>query len=165
MEELQQQGGSPAGGFPPAPMSPTGAPGVPQGGEEMASPEQKQQLLDMIDGIKGQMGNLDVTRKAGEDKLNRTKQEMLRRVFEILQLAGVDLSVQDSVAGFLEKLRTENPQLAQWFEESMNIFLGEEIAEPTEGEMPGMGLQEQLPQNENEYEDTSTIQPPTQDIS
>lgn len=112
-------------------MSPEGIPEMggmlPEGAapQQMATSEQRQGLLDMIESIRQKLGSFNATQFAGKNKMERVRQEILRKVFEILQLSGVDLTDRESVAQFLENLRTQNPELAGWFEESMNVLLGE----------------------------------------
>lgn len=151
------------------PVSPPGLPiemTPPVGGEvgspQMASPEQKQELLAMIDSIRQKMGNFNATDFASKNKTERTRRELLRKVFEILQLSGVDLSNRDSVSEFLAKLQEQNPQLAAWFESSMDVLLGnEEVGFGSPKNQPTVNGPEAL--NENEYENGNEL--PPQDIS
>jgi len=111
--------------------------------------------LGMIEEARQKLGHLKAVRLAGENKIEETRKQMLKRVFEILQLAGVNLEDRESVAMFLEKMRASNPQLAQWFEESMSVILGNEMPIEEEG-MPSGGMST-FPKgmsslNENQYE-------------
>ena len=108
--------------MPPIPQPPAG--GLPMGGEEMVSEEEKQVLLDLIAQIKSKLGNLNATKFAADDKSEQMRQEILRQVFEKLQLAGVDLSSRESVGAFIMRLQEQNPELAQMFEKSMDVLLG-----------------------------------------
>lgn len=103
----------------------------PAGGAAFATEEQKQELLNMIEAIRGKLGEFNATSFAGSNALDKTKRDLLRQVFEKLQLAGIDLNDRESVAAFIEKLRAADPELALMFEESMDALLGED--EPTQG--------------------------------
>jgi len=166
MDELQPQVGQPGMAGQPAMEGQPGMAGSPmalgamppeamvgQGatGEQMATPEQKQELLTMIDDMRQKLGDAEATRIASQGKTENIRKEMLKRVFEILQLSGVDLEKRESVSAFLEKLRTNNPQLAEWFENSVDVLLGKEDE--------GVAI------NENEYEEPITEEGPVEDIS
>ena len=105
-------------------------PQMPQPGQQPApagmpvSDEQKQELLGMIQKIKDKLAPLSAVRFASNNKTEQFRKDMLKQVFEKLQLAGVDLSNKDSVAEFIASLKENNPELAQMFEESMDVLLG-----------------------------------------
>lgn len=138
-------------GVPPMPPTPTdpgmptGAPGMPPMTDEI-TPEEKQVLIDMIAKIREQLGSLDATRFAASNKTESLRRELLKQVFEKLQLAGVDLSSRESVATFIMRLQEQNPELAQMFEKSMDVLLGKaeggsfgappEMAAPPLGQPP-----------------------------
>ena len=146
--------------------------------QQMASSGQKQQLLDMVEQIRGKLQHFNAIKYAVKDKTDMRRQEVLKRVFEILGLSGVDLSNQESVSAYMEKLRTQNPELAQWFENSMNILLGEDnMGMPGEqGVFSPQGDQSQLLQDlgpgsfpnlnqpQNQYEQSNGQQPDTSQI-
>ena len=77
---------------------------MPQPGQQPApagmpvSDEQKQELLGMIQKIKDKLAPLSAVRFASNNKTEQFRKDMLKQVFEKLQLAGVDLSNKDSVA-------------------------------------------------------------------
>jgi len=179
MDENLQQGMGQSEGMGMVPLEMGMEQGMP--GEGMATPEQRQELLGMIDDIRQKLGSFNATRFAGKNKVERIKKETLRRVFEILQLNGVDLEKRESVNDFLAKLQASNPKLAEWFEASMDVLLGEEdpmeevaqggdmAAVPEEGmaamppEGQGMGLENM--QNENNYEEPNPTEIPPQGLS
>jgi len=97
------------------PGQPTGMP---------VSDEQKQELLGMIQKIKDKLTPLSAVRFASDNKTEEFRKSMLKQVFEKLQMAGVDLSDKNSVAEFIASLKENNPELAQMFEESMDVLLG-----------------------------------------
>lgn len=88
------------------------------------SEEERQVLLDMINTIREKLGSFNATKFAGEGKVEKMRSALLQQVFEKLQLAGVDLTNQESVAAFLAKLQQTNPELAANFEKAMEVLLG-----------------------------------------
>lgn len=118
MPEPVQGGGS----MQPSPESmQTGQPGAGQPITE----QQKQELMKMIAAVQERLSKLNASRFAGSGKIDEVKQKLLQEVFQKLQMAGVDLTDQQSVAEFIERLRQRSPELAQMFEEAMNLLLGQ----------------------------------------
>lgn len=99
---------------------------------QMASPEDRQRLLDMIAQMKEKMGKFNATSFASQNQSEQHRMDMLKEVFAQLAAAGVDLTDPESVSKFLDTLRLQNPDLAQLFEEAMDTLLGQE--EPVDGE-------------------------------
>lgn len=167
MDEFNQQQGMGAmglqGGEPQSPPD-MGGGMEPPTEVEMATSEEKQQLLMMIDQVRQKMRGVEAVRFAHKNNVKMFQAEVLKKLFDILLLAGVDLSKRESVSAFLEKLRSNNPELAQWFEESMDVLLtpqegGEEpsLIQGEESDLVEQGGEEE-PQNENEnidYEEPS----------
>ena len=111
-------------GMPPQDPSQVPAQETSVGGDQPVSEEQKQALLDMISQIRAKLGDLNATRFASGNKTEVLRRDLLKQVFEKLQLAGVDLSSRESVAAFIMKLQQESPELAAMFEKSMDLLLG-----------------------------------------
>jgi len=102
-------------------------PAIVPGGVPSTSPDQqKQVLLDLIKQIRGKLSSLKALGFATDNKTENMRRELLRKVFERMQMAGIDLNDRQSVADFIERMRSINPELAQIFEEAMNIMLGDE---------------------------------------
>ena len=93
-------------------------------GNQPISEEQRQALMEMISKVKGEISSLDATKLASGDKNEALRQDLLRQVFEKLQMAGVDLSSRESVAAFIMKLQENNPELAAMFEKAMDALMG-----------------------------------------
>lgn len=93
-------------------------------GDQPISEEQRQALMEMISKVKGEINSLDATKLASGDKNEALRKDLLRQVFEKLQMAGVDLSSRESVAAFIMKLQENNPELAAMFEKAMDALLG-----------------------------------------
>lgn len=108
----------------PSAMPPTGMPEA--GPDEFATPEQKQQLMDLIQQIRSQLGQLNALQFANTNKSQQQRNDILKEVFSELQAAGVDLRDPQSVSDFIAKLRAQSPDLADLFEQSMGALLGED---------------------------------------
>lgn len=134
------------------------------GGEQTVTPEQVQEMQTLIDNIKQKTEEARVNRTAGENRLESVRSQILKRVFEILQLSGVDLTQRESVSDFLNTLKARNPDLALWFEQSMDVLLGGGETEassmegPMEGPMEGGETPDvgALTPPQNQYEETDT---------
>lgn len=153
-EQLQQ--GMPQGlpsAVPPAPEG--GMPGM--GGEEMATPEQKQQLMDLIEATRGKVGDLNTALFQSENAADAARRGALKEVFTLLEAAGVDLNDPESVSNFLNNMKMEDPELAAQLEEAISGLLGEE-PQPTEELTGEMNVaDETLPQDIRGL-------PPTQEV-
>ena len=160
----------PAGGNMPAPSggepvsnpqpAPTTAPGTmaPDGmapAGEMATPEQRQQLVDMLEGIQKSMSELQTAKFRSANEREVARVETLKEILLMMRDAGADLNDPASVGEFLQKLRSVNPSMAEIFESSLDSLLGEEAgvdaemggmpdAEPAMPQQPG---NEALPEN------------------
>lgn len=99
--------------------------GQPAGAEQPITEQQKQELMKMLSAVQEKLSKLNANRFAGSGKLDEAKQKLLQEIFQKLQMAGVDLTDQQSVADFIERLRQRSPELAQLFEEAMNMLLGQ----------------------------------------
>lgn len=88
-----------------------------------ATPEQKQELLQMIGQIRGKLQNFHAVSFAGQNKVERNRREQLREALGALQQAGVNLQDRGSVSKFLQKLRTTNPTLGNQVEKALDTLL------------------------------------------
>lgn len=126
-------------------------PGEPQ--QEIVGDDKRQELLDMIEQIKGKVGQSNATRFAMDNMVNSKRSDALQQIFMLMQEAGVDLADPQSVAEFIAKIREVNPDMAMLFEEIMDQLLGGEPKEmsPEMGGMEdidGMGMDgmDEMPQ-------------------
>jgi len=119
-------------------------PGEPQSGmeEEFVGEDKKELLRQMIEEIKGKLGEANSLGFVTDNMGKVQKGEALQKVFELLQQSGVDLTNPESVRQFIEKMRSSNPEIAQLFEEVMNELLSDD-----EGMEEGM----EMPEEEEEY--------------
>lgn len=121
-------------GVPPMPSDVGGMTGAtPPGQEEMATPEQKQSLMDLIDQIRSQLSELHALSFAHSNQSLQQKNDLLKQVYAELQAAGVDLTDPRSVSQFIETLKKKSPDLAKLFEDSMSQLLGAEPPQPDPG--------------------------------
>lgn len=132
--DQSQQQGQPQG-FPQAPVPPPmgGAPGMPPQESDDNRPitdEEKKTLMTIIQQIKSGLKNFDASNFAAKQKIDIYRAQTLKEVFDELQGAGVDLTSRESVASFIQRLQTQNPELATIFEKSMASLMGDESAQP-----------------------------------
>jgi hypothetical protein len=120
----------------------------PQGGMQQMPEERKQELLAMIEKIKQGLESFKIYRSASKGKSDQMRSDVLKEVFEKLQMAGVDLTDRESVAKFIDKLRQSNPELADMFEQAMDRLLGGEMEQdPNISQDPNMMGPGMPPQN------------------
>jgi hypothetical protein len=100
-------------------------------GQEFASPEERQQLLDLLEATKEKMAGLRTAEFQGANSRDAAKLDALRELFSMMQSAGVDLTSTESVNAFLERIKAANPNMAQDFEEALDELLGDDsMVEP-----------------------------------
>ena len=117
----------------PIPGQPLQSQGMPTGqnpqvmpGQAFATPEERQQLVELMEATKGKMANIRSLEFSGANSRESARMDALRQLFSMMQSAGVDLTSPDSVHEFLEKVRTANPNLAQDVEFAIDKLLGDD---------------------------------------
>lgn len=117
----------------PMPGQPLQSQGMPTGqdpasmpGQEFASPEERQQLVDLLEATRGKMSSIRTTEFAGANSKDAAKLDALRELFSMMQSAGVDLTSAESVNVFLEKIKGANPNMAEDFEDALDALLGDD---------------------------------------
>lgn len=158
----------------PIPQQPLESQGIPGGqvpgnpSQELATPTQRQELMDMLEATRAKMGELQTAKFRSANEREVARVETLKQIFIMMQEAGVDLNDPASVASFLDRLRSTNQEMATMFESTLEDLLSEEMppedqqmgqnppsfneAAPSAG-MPEGGLRpipQGLPQNGNE---------------
>lgn len=121
--------------------------GTSEAGQAPITDEQRQALVDMVSDLKNKLNDLKSLRFASNNKTDIIRRTLLKKVFEKLQAAGVDLNDQKSVADFLGKMRAETPEMAQMFEKAMDALLGGQEP-PTGGEMAPQDTMNNINPNE-----------------
>lgn len=135
-EIAQMQNGIAPEGEQPMPVQGGGLPE--QGmGPQMTTPEQEQELANLLQAAQEEMANLTSQRFAAGNERQQYKMDVLSAVFEMLQSSGVDLNSPESVSKFLQELRARNPQMAQDFEMAIEALLGEDAGEMVDEAMEG----------------------------
>lgn len=92
---------------------------------EMASPEQRQQLLDMIDDIRGKMNETNTAIMSSDNAVEEARLDALKEVFSILQGVGVDLTDPSSVSAFIDKVKSQTG-LGKLLENALTALLGDQ---------------------------------------
>lgn len=94
----------------------------------MAAPEQKQQLLDMIEGIRAKLGDANTAKFVTQNVAQQERSDAMKEALLAFQQAGIDVTNPEEINKFLEQMKAINPELAQLLEESLNSLLGDEPA-------------------------------------
>ena len=119
-------------------------------GSQQITEEEKQKLLAIIKQIREKLGSLNATQFASNNKTEQIRRDLLKKVFEKLQVAGVDLTDNQSVSDFLLKLKEDNPELAGMFEQAMDVLLGGEAGESfSDPQDPNAMMDLNIPQGNN----------------
>lgn len=114
-------------------------------GQEFVSPEEREQLVQLLEATREKMAGLQTAEFAGANSRDAAKLDVLRELFSMMQSAGVDLTSQESVAQFLEKIKSSNPNMADDFEAALDELLGDETVDNMD-----MGTQSPNPMMPNE---------------
>lgn len=139
--------------MPPMPAMPPVAPPVPGGippqtppsaGGDV-SPEERKVLLDLIAKVKARIEDVQANTVAAKASMDATRSQLLKQVFEKLQLAGIDLSSRESVSAFIMNLKEQAPELAMQFEKAMSVLLGGQPFGEQGGADPNMPLDPNAP--------------------
>lgn len=119
------------GGGQPAPVG-----GVPMGGQPtpmegqqapMLSQEQmKGNLQDLMSKIEGQYQDFNSQKFAADNQLAEQQSMSLSQVYDLFESVGVDPNSVEEVQMFLDKIREQNPELAQQLESTLSAMIGEE---------------------------------------
>lgn len=86
--------------------------------------QEKEAITQLIQQVKARLSNFKAVNFAAQNKVEILRKQLLQQVFQKLQMAGVDLSSQASVAQFMAQLQQANPTLAAGFERAMSVLLG-----------------------------------------
>jgi len=80
----------------------------------------KMKLQQKFAQIQNKKGALEIQKYINKNKLTELKTKVLREIFTSLQDMGVDLTDPESIAQFLQKLESQDPQLVELFESALN---------------------------------------------
>jgi len=81
------------------------------GGDVPISPQERAELERMIMEVDNAVGKVRSTKDTGQMAVNN--EMMQQQIFELLQMAGVDLNDPNSVNQFLETIKQTNPDLGE----------------------------------------------------
>lgn len=87
---------------------------MPQGtpdGNQPITPEQKQELLKLLEDAKSMQGEINSRMFMNKNSQTSSQQDLQKQVFTMLQELGVDLNNPDSIRKFLGDLEQSNPDL------------------------------------------------------
>ena len=149
LDQLIQQPGNP-NALPQAPMPPgmAGPPpmGQPEmgGPQEMASPEQVEELKGLFSNVQNANSQLVTKQLVDRNEISLMRRQLLAKLFDLMQQAGVDPSNPEAVKQFLSELETQDPDLLQIFTTAFQDLQ----SGPLQGMVPG----EEAPQGEGEEE-------------
>lgn len=94
-------------------------------GQQPISKDQYLELVQLFDKVKQASGRLHSTQFMIKNQAAQSRRDALKRVFDELAAAGVDLNNPESVATFIQKLQDRDPDLYQLFEEAMGQLLAD----------------------------------------
>jgi hypothetical protein len=120
----------------------------PQGediGSRLISDDKRQQLVYAMGRLKAQAEDAKMRTNASKIRFESERKKKLGEVFSKMKMSGVDLSNRESVSGYIEKLRNNNPETAAMFESSMDFLMG------GQNNMNNEKPNEEIPENIREY--------------
>jgi len=122
------------------PLDPSAAPGptspdsvfAPAGASPQVGLSQDQMrvnLQELMDKIQGKYQDFGAQQFSSDAKSKEQQSVLLRELFDLLQSAGIDPSNPEEVKAFLDKIKQQNPELAQQLETVLQAILGEGLPE------------------------------------
>lgn len=94
------------------------------GGTELASPEQVQELQDLMSKVKNAQSSLVTQKLMKRNETNLMQKRLVNNLFGLLQQAGVDPANPESVNAFLAKLGQQSPDLLELFQQAFTDLTG-----------------------------------------
>lgn len=114
-------------------------------GEQNISDEKRQQLFYALDRLKAQAEDTKMRMNAAKNSIDIQRKQKLREVFGKMEMNGVDLTSRESVAGYIDKVKRNNPATAQSFESGLDYLL------TGENNMNNTNQNEAIPQDPRGY--------------
>ncbi|MCK9369570.1 hypothetical protein M0R04_06655 [Candidatus Dojkabacteria bacterium] len=131
----------------PIPQAPMNEPAA--GPQEMATPEQKEELKRLFAGVQGANSKLVSQDLMGRNQNSIMRQELVQKLFELMQQAGVDPNDPAAIKAFLQQLEQQDPDLLEMFEVAFRGLAGnEQVPGGSEGMMQG-GMNGEMPEEDN----------------
>lgn len=109
------------GGMPPQGVAPQGMPPMsPEMGgaeeqPEMVGPDQVAELKGMFQDVQNKNAQLSGKEIINRNQVSLMRKDVLSKLFQVLQDAGVDPANPESVRGFLQSLEEQDPDLFEIF--------------------------------------------------
>ena len=151
--------------FPVAPASPAPVPGIPASplagesvGGGLSQEEMVKNLEELMAKIEGKYQDFNSQKFATNNKLQESKSETLRQIFDVFESLGIDVNNVEEVRAFLDKLRESNPELSQQLEQALQTVLGDEVAPAPSDVVPVPETEGLLSDNMNINNDETTSQ-------
>lgn len=108
----------------PGPMGPpAGAPGSDQ--SQLASPDQKAELSRLFAGVQGANSKVVSDQLVSRNEISLMKKDLIQKMFELLQQAGVDPGNPAAISSFLNELQTADPDLLEMFNVAFQGLTGQ----------------------------------------
>lgn len=109
---------------------------VPPAGPELATPEQIQELHNLMDQVKNAQASLTTSKLIKKNETSKLQKQLMQSLFTLMQGAGVDPN-PESIKMFLGNMEQQHPDLLELFIKAFSNLSGG----PLQGMMP-----EQSPQ-------------------
>lgn len=128
-----------AGSAPQDPMAAAASPGAPDAAAAsgMASPDQMAELQQMFGQVKGANSQLASKQLISRNEIASIRQQLMVKMFQIMQEAGVDPGDPQAIQSFLQQLEKQDPALLQLFQDAFHV-----ISEQTNGGQDMSGSQD-----------------------
>lgn len=95
---------------------------------ELTQEQMRSNLEELMGRIESKYQDFNSERFSSDNQIQDQKNQSLRDLFSYLRSVGVDPSNVEEVRAFLDKMKEQTPELAQQFEQALQILLGEEIS-------------------------------------
>lgn len=120
----------------------------------------EEEMLSQLKALRSQADekyrNLNTMKIVGGNKIREEKIDIINEFFDFLEGNGVDPSDQESLSRFVEEMKTETPEMYEYFEKAIDALLTDsDIQESPVGMPPMMG---------GEQTEEETIQEEDEDI-
>lgn len=97
----------------------------------------KETLKQEVKKLERREGALNSAKAISKNKLKKTKDDLLQKLFKMMSDAGVDLNSLESINEFLSKLENQDPDLREIFEEGFNNLTNPELESAEQGMQQG----------------------------
>lgn len=118
----------------------------------MATPEQMGELQALIGKTRGAVGELSAMENSLKAKSGKLDSERLQQFFYMLESQGVNLEDPQSIADFLNKLKSTNPEVGEMIESDLEELLDKTDGQPIEIDSLGNEMQSNPEENDNEQQ-------------